>query len=454
VAKLLLEINLDAPTIIAGILHDLPEDTNIGISQIQRQFGRRIAHLVNGVTKLSSVRLKKKWFGLRGSQLEKIPAFERQVNTLRKMFLATSKDIRVVIIKLADRLHNMKTLEHISPDKQLRIARETLEIYAPLADRLGIGKWKTELENLAFNYVYPQEAKSIEKRVIINYKRRSQYLEKIKNNIYKILVKENIKPREIQSRVKQGYSLWKKLERYDGDISKVYDLLGLRIILDNEHDCYKAMSIIHNHFKPLPHRIKDYIASPKPNGYRTLHTTIIGPNKQNVEVQIRDKDMHQEAEQGITAHWYYKENENRKKTRLNLPSRHRLPVPKEQLAWIEELRRWQATITDPNEFKQGLEFDFFKDRIFVFTPQGDVQELPQDATPIDFAFTIHSQVGNNCVGAKVNGKIVPLTHHLRNGDVVEILINKKSTGPKRDWLLLAKSRLAKNRIRKSIREKR
>lgn len=454
VMQLLADIGLDSETIIAGILHDLPEDTDVNINQIQRQFGRKIAHLVNGVTKLSSVRLKRKWFGLKGTQLEKIPAFERQVNTLRKMFLATSKDIRVVIIKLADRLHNMRTLEHINPQRQARIARETLEIYAPLADRLGIGKWKTELENLAFKYVYPEEAKAIEKRVIINLKKRDLYLEKFKRNIYKILIKEKIKPIEIKSRVKQGYSLWKKLKRYDGDITSIYDLLGIRIIVKDQAECYRVMAIIHDHFKPIPHRIKDYVATPKPNGYRTLHTTVIGPNNQSVEIQIRDKRMDREAEKGITAHWYYKEEENNNnRSRLSLPIRRGIRIPREQLAWIRELKRWQSNISDPTEFKEALEFDFFKDRIFVFTPQGDVQELPQDATPIDFAFTIHSQVGDKCTGAKVNGKIVPLNHQLRNGDVVEILVNKKSTGPKRDWLLLAKSSSAKNRIRKYLREK-
>lgn len=450
VAELLYNIGLDAPTIIAGILHDLPEDTHVDINQIQRKFGREVAHLVNGVTKLSSVRLKTKWFGLRGKELEKIPAFERQVNTLRKMFLATSKDIRVVIIKLADRIHNMRTLHFLNPEKQTRIARETLEIYAPLADRLGIGKWKTELENLAFPYVYPNEAKAIEKIVGTNQAKRERDLQRIKEKVYKILVKKQIKPLEIQARVKHGYSLWRKLNRYHNDISKIYDLLGLRVIVENEQQCYAVMSVIHAHFKLLPNRIKDYIATPKPNGYRTLHTTVIGPNNQPVEIQIRSKQMHQEAEKGITAHWYYDEGK-KKVSRFKLARKHAIPVPKEQLAWIKELNRWQASVDDPTEFSQSLKFDFFKDRIFIFTPQGDVKELPQDATPIDFAFSVHSQIGYSCVGAKVNGKIVPLNHKLRSGDVVEILTSKKPHTPKRDWLDLAKSRLAKSLIRRSIR---
>lgn len=451
VAKLLFKIGLDAPTVAAGILHDLPEDTNVSIYQIQRQFGREIAHLVNGVTKLSSVRLKTKWFGLRAGKLEKIPAFERQVNTLRKMFLATSKDIRVVIIKLADRLHNMRTLNFLPSEKQTRIARETLEIYAPLADRLGIGKWKTELENLAFPYVYPEEAKAIEKIVGKSSQKRERDLNKIKEKVYRILVKQNLKPKEIQSRVKHGYSLWRKLNRYHQDISKIYDLLGIRVIVDNEQECYEAMAIIHKHLKPIPNRIKDYIAAPKPNGYRTLHTTVIGPNNQVVEIQIRSKKMHQEAERGITAHWYYDEGK-KKVSRFRLSRKVDIPVPKEQLAWIRELSRWQASVSDPTEFSQSLKFDFFKDRIFVFTPQGDVKELPQDATPIDFAFSIHSQVGYSCVGAKVNGRIVPLSWKLRSGDVVEILTSKKPHTPKRDWLDQTKSRLAKSLIRRSIRK--
>lgn len=452
VATLLAEIGLDSQTVIAGILHDLPEDTNIDITQIQRRFGREVAHLVQGVTKLSSVRLKKSWFGLGPGHLEKIPAFERQVNTLRKMILATSKDIRVILIKLADRLHNMRTLEYIPKEKQTRIARETLDVYAPLADRLGIGQWKVELQDLAFPYVYPGEAKAIEQLVGRQRKKGLVEIDKYRKILLKYLSMSKIKPVKIQGRVKHGYSLWKKLKRYDNDLNRIYDLIALRIIVENQEQCYKVLDIIHNHWRPIPDRIKDYIAIPKPNGYRSIHTTVSGPGGRIVEIQIRDKKMHYEDEHGIAAHWYFEEHKN--ESNRFLFRRKSQPVPREQLAWIQELARWQSTVNDPNEFKESLEFDFFQGRIFVFTPQGDVKELPIGATPIDFAYSIHTNIGYSCVGAKVNGHIVPLGYQLSNGDVIDILTSSKSKGPTLDWLKMSRSSAARNRIRKSIRDKR
>jgi len=447
VAALLADIGMDTTTIIAGILHDLPEDTDVTVDQIRRRFGKEVSFLVEGVTKLSSIRLKKSWFGLGKSRLEELPAFEQQVATLRKMFLATSNDIRVIVIKLADRLHNMRTLEHIKSEGQLRIARETLDIYAPLADRLGIGQWKGELEDLAFPYVYPDEYKQLLKETGRELAIRQYQIVKARKNILKFLSKEQIKIVDIHGRVKRHYSLWKKLQRHDNDLDQIYDLVALRIVVKDEKDCYNAMSIIHNHWRPLPNRIKDYIAMPKPNGYRSLHTTVKGPGGHVIEIQIRDEQMHHEAEQGIAAHWAYNDQKHSKRFVFNRKTQ---PISKEQQAWFQELARWQSTIADPHELKESLAFDFFKGRIFVFTPQGDVKDLPYDSTPVDFAYAVHSGVGNNCVGARVNGKMVSLDYHLKNGDVIEIITSPKAKGPTRDWLNFVRSSHARNHIRRAL----
>lgn len=448
VALLLNSLKLDKDSIIAGILHDLPEDTDITLDEIKKKFGKDVACLVDGVTKLSSIRLSTGWFGL-GKKVEKLSAFERQVETMRKMFLATSKDLRVVLIKLADRLHNMRTLSSIDPDKQYRIARETFEIYAPLADRLGIGQWKGELEDLSFSYVYPDEARQLSTRLNRVLVKKNKVVEKSKKSLIKFLVKNKINIVDIHGRVKRLYSLWKKLKRYDNDISQIFDLVALRIIVGNEADCYRVLGLIHEHWRPLPDRIKDYIAIPKPNGYQSLHTTCIGPGGNIIEIQIRDTQMHEQAELGIAAHWYYSQ-EQRKKYRFSFRKTTR-PLPKNMHIWIKELGNWQKSVKDPKELKEALTFDFFKDRIFVFTPQGDVKDLPIGSTPLDFAYIVHSEIGHHCAGAKVNGKIVTLGYELKNGDVVEIIRNNKSN-PKYDWLGIAKTGFARGNIRKYLRE--
>ena len=449
-AELLNNLNLDADSIIAGILHDSVEDTTLSIDDIKKTFGKDIASLVEGVTKLSVIRLKKGWFGLGAKQLEKIPEFERQIETLRKMFLATGKDIRVILIKLADRLHNMRTLEYVNPNSQIRIARETLDIYAPIADRLGIGQWKGELEDLAFKYIYPKQAQELDKSIHKILKHRQSDVDNAKKSLYKFLLKKKIKVIDIQGRIKRKFSLYKKLQRYHNDISLIYDIVALRVIVPSEQDCYKTMEIIHNHWQPLPDRIKDYIAIPKTNHYRSLHTAVYGPGNNIIEIQIRDPKMHKEAEIGIAAHWYFKNHKN-------LISRFRFakqlrPIPKSTKKWLDELSKWQKTIKDPQELRKSFRFDFFKNRIFIFTPQGDVKDIPFDSTPIDFAYAIHSEVGNRCVGAKVNGKMVTLNYKLQNGDVVEILTTKNSKKPNRDWLRFVKSSVARSHIRKALRD--
>lgn len=446
-AVLLAELNLDADTIIACLLHDLPEDTDFDLNQIQKKFGKTVARLVDGVTKLSKVNFKKAWIWFGPVRVKKIAEHERQAETYRKMFMAMSKDVRVVFIKLADRLHNMRTLSAIAKDKQLRIANETLEIYAPIADRLGIGHWKGELEDLAFPYIYPQESALVESLARKELKRRQYDIEKTKKQLLKFLSKENIRILDIHGRIKHRYSLWKKLLRYDNDISKIYDLGALRIIVDNEKDCYAVLGLIHDHWKPLAGRIKDYIAQPKPNGYQSIHTTVYGPSRRIVEIQIRTRQMHLQAEMGLALHWHYTDQKNNNVSKQSKQFWH---ISKDRLAWIHELANWQKSATNPASFQEEVSYRFFKNRIFVFTPQGDAKELPESSVPIDFAYAIHTEVGHHCIGAKVNGKMTTLTSILKSGDVVEILINKKSSGPKSDWLRSVKSSLARNRIRHAL----
>lgn len=439
----IVDLKLDETTIIAAILHDCVEDASIPLATVQKNFGKTVARLVDGVTKLGRIRITRRWVILKSR--EELEAFDRQVETLRKMFVAMARDIRVVIIKLADRLHNMKTLEGVESQKRLRIAKETLEIYAPLAHRLGMGELKGQLEDLAFPYVYPNEYKWLKSHLKDAFSERLKYLEKVKKHLQKSLAKEGIKA-QIHGRAKHIYSLWRKLARYDNDLSQIYDLVALRVVVDSISDCYKVLGIIHEIWKPLVGRIKDYIAMPKPNGYQSLHTTVFGLNGKIVEFQIRTKQMHAQAEYGIAAGWHYAETKGTFDYILKKIKR----VPYEDLRWVKELARWQDRLKDNQEFTTDLQVDFFSDRIFVYTPQGDVKDLPVGSTPIDFAYAIHSEVGNATTGAKINDKMVSLDTALKNGDIVEIIKGKKAR-PRRDWLGFVKTSLARSHIRRYLR---
>jgi GTP pyrophosphokinase len=427
-ADTLIEMKLDSSTIAAGLLHDVVDDTGVPLEQIKKEFGKEIAKLVEGVTKLGKIKY-------RGA--------ERQIENLRKMFLAMAEDIRVVLIKLSDRLHNMKTLSVLPPEKQQRIALETKEIYAPLADRLGIGRLKGELEDSAFQYLMPGEYSWLLNQVRDQYAEREKYLTKIIPDLKKELAKENIRPLEIHWRAKHAWSLYQKLQRYEMNLSRIYDLVALRIIVPTVEDCYATLGVIHKLWRPLPGRIKDYIALPKPNGYQSIHTTVFCQGGKITEIQIRTLKMHEEAERGIAAHWYYSEQKGLRAYLKKILT----PAPERELKWIQQLQQWQKEIkSSPDEFFQSLKIDFFKDRIFVFTPKGDVMDLPESATPIDFAYLIHTDIGHRCQGAKVDGKMVTLDMSLRNGQVIEI-ITQKQAKPSRDWLKFAKTHQAQNRIR-------
>ncbi|MBI2640814.1 MAG: RelA/SpoT family protein [Candidatus Sungbacteria bacterium] len=426
VAEHLVELNLDTPTIAAALLHDVVEDTRYTLHDLRSEFGDEIAFLVEGVTKLDKIRYK---------------GTERSAESLRKMFLAVAEDVRIVLLKLVDRLHNMKTLRHVAPEKQKRIALETLEIYAPLAYRLGIGELKGQLEDLAFPYVYPKEHEWLEKTVHDHFHNRRRYVEGLKPVVAEELVKEEIPFLDIHARAKHYYSLYKKILKYDMDISKVFDLVALRIILPNIEQCYAALGVIHKIWRPVPGLVKDYIALPKPNGYRSLHTTVFGPEGRTIEFQIRTKEMHEEAENGIAAHWAYSETKGTPAYTKHLTSF----APQKELLWIHQLREWQKDFENPDEFLESLKIDFFKNRIFVLSPKGDVFDLPEDATPIDFAYHVHSDIGNTTTGAKVNGKMVALDHTLKNGDVVEIL-TQKNKKPSSGWLSFIKSAQARKKV--------
>ena len=417
-------------TIAAGLLHDVPDDTAVTDEEIKKEFGKEIALLVEGTSKLGKI----KYHGI-----------ERQAENFRKLFLAMAEDIRVIFIKLCDRLHNLKSLNYLRPDKAKRIALETIEIYAPLAYRLGIGEIKGKLEDFAFPYAYPDEYKKLISRVKDRYEKREKYIKKIVPIVKKELEKEGIKLIEINSRAKHYYSLYQKLKRYDDDLDKIYDLVALRIIVKNIEECYKTLGIIHKIWKPLPERTKDYIARPKPNSYRSLHTSISCLDNKIIEIQIRTPKMHQEAELGIAAHWYYSEQKGLKTYIKRLVSK----PPERNLYWLKQLREWQEETKkfSPDRYLESLKIDFFGQRVFVFTPKGDIIDLPEKACPVDFAYAIHTEVGNHCQEAKVNGKIARLNQELNSGDLVEIITNKNRT-PSRDWLDFVKTSLAKIRIKK------
>lgn len=437
VAENLVDFHLDTPTIAAALLHDIVEDTRYTLHDLRKEFGDEIAFLVEGVTKLDKIRYK---------------GTERSAESLRKMFLAIAEDVRIVLLKLVDRLHNMSTLKYVAAEKQKRIALETLEIYAPLAYRLGIGELKGQLEDLAFPYVYPKEHEWLLKSVKDHFENRHQYIERLKPVVAEELTREKIPFFDLHARAKHSYSLYKKLLKYDMDINKVFDLVALRIVVPNIEQCYAALGVIHKVWRPVPGLVKDYIALPKPNGYRSLHTTVFGPEGHTVEFQIRTESMHVEAENGIAAHWAYSEKKNTPAYAKHSASF----APRKALFWIHQLREWQKDFENPDEFLESLKIDFFKNRIFVLSPKGDVFDLPEGATPVDFAYHVHSDIGDSAVGAKVNGKMIALDHPLKNGEVVEIL-TQKNKKPSSDWLGFVKTGQARKRIAafiKKVREER
>jgi GTP diphosphokinase / guanosine-3',5'-bis(diphosphate) 3'-diphosphatase len=417
----------DTASITATLLHDITEDTDTKHEQLVEEFGEEIASLVDGVTKLGQVRLRNS-------------KDQYYVENLRKMFIATSKDIRVMLIKLADRLHNMRTIEFIPPEKQLKVATETLEMYAPIAGRLGIGAWKDELEDLSFKIVDPKQYEITKELLEKKLESRQKKIKDLQKEIVSLLRLEGIKFLEMAGRTKRIYSLYNKMKKYDGDITKIYDKIAVRIITKSTADCYAALGIIHKHFQPVPGRVKDFIAIPKPNGYQSLHTSVFDEEGKVFEVQIRTDLMHEAAERGIAAHWFYEEQGKG-------------DVLEKQPTWFKELHAWQEeTMNNPDEFLESLKIDFFRDRIFVLTADGDVKDLPVGATVIDFAFSIHSDLGYYMMGAKINGKMAGIRDELHQGDIVEILKSKKAATISRDWLQVAKTSHARGAIRKYLAE--
>ncbi len=422
VATVLAEMHLDLDTIITGLLHDTVEDTVATLGDIEKLFGPNIAKLVDGVTKISQMTFRN--------------THERQSENIRKMIIAMGRDIRVILVKLADRLHNMRTLNFMPLDRQISIAQETLDIYAPLSNRLGISWVKIELEDLSLRYLKPEIYYQFVQRVVKKKKEREKYIEEVISLLEKETKKENI-PAEVSGRPKHFYSIYKKMEAANIDYDQVYDILAFRAIVDTVAQCYEVLGVVHNLWKPIPGRFKDFIAMPKANNYQSLHTTVIGPGGERVEIQIRTKEMHLTAERGIAAHWKYKEGGGVDKE------------TEKKFEWLHQLLQWHQQLKDPSEFLETIKTDLFTDDIYVFTPRGDVMEFPFGSTPLDFAYSVHTDVGNHCVAAKVNGKIVPLKYKLRNGDSLEI-VTSPSQKPTKDWLKIVHTSRAKNKIRATI----
>lgn len=441
VAKLLFEMGMSSQMVAAGFLHDVVEDTKVGLKEIEQQFGTEVAKLVEGVTNLGKIDFSAY------SKEELQAAISNQKNeNLRQLFLSMAEDVRVVIIKLADRLHNMKTIKALPKKDQERIARETLNIFAPLALRLGMGEIKGELEDLAFPVAYENECKMLKREANRRYKAADRYTIKVKRLLYEALKSEGIEAK-VEGRAKHIYSLYKKITRpeINWDFSKIYDLVALRIITENIPDCYRTMGVIHSIFRPMPNYIRDYIAAPKPNGYRSIHTSVFGPGGKVVEIQIRTAEMHEEAEFGVASHLHYTETKEKGVSDERLQNAGTF-AKKQQTDFLRQIKEWQSSVKTAEDFVEGLKFEFLDDRIYVFSPKGDIYDLPTGATPIDFAYEVHSRVGDTTVGAKVNGRIVPLDRRLKTRDVVEIIIQKKSA-PKTDWLDFVKTSKAKQHIR-------
>ncbi len=437
----LAEMKLHQDIIIAGLLHDVPEETHpenpeIALREIRHNFGEEVAFMVRGITKLGKIKYR---------------GMERYLENLRKMFVAMAEDVRVIFIKFADRLHNLETLDAQPPAKQRRIAMETMEIYAPIANRLGMGEIKGRLEDLSFPYLYTKDYEKLKKEVAPRYRAKEEYLKKIRVKLLKAIAGFSLNPSEeksesqrikvysIHGRTKRLWSIYKKLQQkgYD-DLSKIYDIVALRVIVETVAECYTVLGIIHQLWKPLKGRIKDYIAQPKPNGYQSLHTTVFCDDGEIVEFQIRTKKMHEEAEYGIASHWYYDED---KKSSM--------PIAKD-LKWVKELTRWKKEFEENQRYLESLKIDVFQNRIFVFTPKGDVIDLPENSTPVDFAYTLHTDLGEKCIGAKVNEQIAKLDTKLQSGDVVEILIDKNKKTPSTDWLKFVKTNVARHKIKSRL----
>jgi len=419
-AKILAQFGMDAPIISAGLLHDVLEDTKTTEEEIKKEFGDDILFLIKGVTKLGTLKYR---------------GHERHVESLRKFFIAMTNDLRVVIIKFADRLHNLRTLQYVPEEKRHRIALESIDVYASLANRLGMGKLKGDIEDAAFPYAYPKEYLQIEEIIKERQSLYEKYLTEVREELKTALGKNGVKFFSIDYRIKHKYSLFKKLQKYDMDIDKIFDIVALRVVVETVEECYRVLGIVHSIWNPMPGRIKDYIAVPKPNGYRSIHTTIFTGLGGVAEIQIRTREMHTEAAYGVAAHFSYKE-QGRKKVKDN----------KDKFKWIDELKELKYSPEDPKSFIDHLKMDLFSYRIFIFTPKGDVIDLPDDSTPLDFAYAIHSDVGDHIFGSKVNGKMVPIFSKLKNGDIVEI-ITKKDSKPSSKWLDYVKTATAKKHIK-------
>lgn len=423
VCGLLAQMHLDEYTLCAGILHDTIEDTVATAGELEQLFGGQVSEIVEGVTKLSTMPYS--------------TSHEKAAENFRRMVVAMAKDIRVILVKLADRLHNMRTLEHMKAEKQERISQETLDIYAPLANRLGIHWLKAELQDLCLMYLHPKDFSDIEAQLDMTAKTRDGYIDGVKKLLAEKMGDNEI-PCDVQGRVKHTYSIWRKLKSRDMEFDQVNDIVAFRIITDSVSHCYEAFGHCHSTWRPVPGRFKDFVATPKPNGYQSLHTTVLGPEGQRIEIQIRTKQMHDVAELGIAAHWQYKEGKPNGKS-------------VENFAWLRQLMDWQRELSDPTEFISSVKFELFGDEVYVFTPKGEVKELTSGSTPIDFAFAIHSEVGHHCAGAKVNGRMVPLRYRLKNGDTIEI-ITSANQKPSKDWLGWVKTGRARNRINHVLRQ--
>ena len=427
VALILAQLEADGPTVAAGLLHDVLEDTDVPPEELTRRFGQEVCQLVEGVTKLEKLKFSSKE--------------ERQAENFRRMFVAMAKDVRVILIKLADRLHNMRTLKHMRPEKQVEISKETLEIFAPLAHRLGMGKIKWELEDMCLRYMHPEEYYKIAKLLGEKRDERERYIQEVVSGIESELGRLGISHADVYGRPKHLFSIFNKMQQQGKEFSELFDITAVRVLVDNIKECYEVLGIIHSLWRPLPGRFKDYIAMPKPNLYQSLHTTVMGPSGKPLEVQIRTHEMHRVAEYGIAAHWRYKEGGSA------------LNEADQKLSWLRQLLDWQGEVKDSHEFVETVKEDLFTEEVFVFSPRGDVVDLPSGATPIDFAYRVHTEIGNRCVGAKVNGRIVTLDTRIKNGDIVEILTSKTGK-PSLDWLNFVSASSTKNKIRGWFRKQR